>query len=69
LLNISRPNVKRFFDENNRTAFISVAVFLERNRLHARAPELEVVQDMNALAAGQMSEWNFGAWFKRAFPQ
>jgi death on curing protein len=57
-----------FIDGNKRTAFISTAVFLERNGLHIHAPELEVVQVMNALAAGQMSEQDFAESLKQAFP-
>jgi death-on-curing protein len=39
-----------FVDGNKRTAFISTAVFLERNGLIAHASELEIVQVMNCLA-------------------
>jgi death-on-curing protein len=58
-----------FIDGNKRTAFISAAVFLERNGLHANAPEFEVVRVMNALAAVTMDERDFAAWLEQAFPR
>jgi death-on-curing protein len=57
-----------FIDGNKRTAFISTAVFLEMNGFRVNAPEVQVVQTMNALAAGTMSEEEFAAWLEQTFP-
>lgn len=58
-----------FIDGNKRTAFLSTVVFLERNGLRVRASEIEVVQVMNSLAAGQMSEQDFAAWLEHVSPR
>jgi death-on-curing protein len=57
-----------FIDGNKRTAFISAAVFLERNGLSFEAPEPEVVRVMNAVAAGQISEQEFASWLRQSAP-
>ena len=58
-----------FVDGNKRTTFISTAVLLEMNGFRANAPEVQVVQTMNALAAGTVSEEEFAAWLERTFPK
>jgi death on curing protein len=57
-----------FMDGNKRTAFLATVVFLERNGLHIRASELQVVLVMNSLAAGQISEQDFALWLGQALP-
>jgi prophage maintenance system killer protein len=38
------------------------------NGFRVNAPDVQVVQTMNALAAGTMSEEEFAAWLKQTFP-
>ena len=57
-----------FVDGNKRTAFISTAVFLERNGLQIQALEIEVLQVMKDLASGRLSEQEFAAWLKQVAP-
>lgn len=53
-----------FSDGNKRTAFVAMATFLERNGLSLTAPEPAVVDTMLALAEGELSEEELGAWLQ-----
>ena len=53
-----------FIDGNKRIGFATAALFLELNGLHFTAPEVEVVINTLALAAGEMSEAAYAAWMK-----
>lgn len=54
-----------FVDGNKRTAFQVTAVFLEMNDRPLYVPEPEVVLIMRDLAAGRVSEIEFGEWLKQ----
>ena len=51
-----------FVDGNKRTAFVAAALFLAINGLELAAPEPEVVDVMNRLASGKLTEAAFAAW-------
>ena len=51
-----------FVDGNKRTAFVACAVFLRLNGRAIRAPEPAVVDMMNSLAAGKVTESAFADW-------
>jgi len=53
-----------FVDGNKRTAFVAAAVFLALNDVEIDAPEPEVVDVMNRLAAGKLSENAFADWLR-----
>ncbi|MFM6063004.1 MAG: type II toxin-antitoxin system death-on-curing family toxin [Microcystis panniformis] len=53
-----------FVDGNKRTAFVVMATFLQVNSIELIAPEAEVVATMLAVAAGEMSEEELGAWLQ-----
>jgi death-on-curing protein len=53
-----------FVDGNKRTAFVVMAAFLQVNGIELIAPEAEVVATMLAVAAGEMSEEQLGAWLQ-----
>lgn len=54
-----------FTDGNKRTGFILAAAFLELNGLEFIAPEVEVVIQTVALAAGEISEPDYAVWLGR----
>lgn len=51
-----------FLGGNKRTGFMMAAVFLEVNGQVVTATEESVVQNMQALAAGKLSEADYAAW-------
>ena len=51
-----------FVDGNKRTAFVAAAIFLAVNGVDLVAPEPEVVDVMNRLASGKLTEVAFAAW-------
>ena len=53
-----------FVDGNKRIGFATAVLFLELNGLRFTAPEVEVVLNTLALAAGEMSEAAYAAWMK-----
>lgn len=53
-----------FVDGNKRTAFVAAALFLRMNGLDLDAPEPEVVDVMNRLAAGKLTEDEFAEWVR-----
>jgi death on curing protein len=53
-----------FVDGNKRTAFVAAALFLAVNGLELTAPEPEVVDVMNRLAAGKLSEAALADWVR-----
>ncbi len=53
-----------FVDGNKRTGFIAVVVFLELNRYHFCASEVDAALQTFALAAGELSEATFAQWLK-----
>ena len=55
-----------FVDGNKRAGFLVAALFLEINGLSFTAPEEEVVLQTLALAAGQCTEAEYGAWLAAA---
>jgi len=54
-----------FVDGNKRVAFSVMYVFLEMNGYLLEAPEVEVVDVMLRLAAGEMEEKDLSAWLRR----
>lgn len=53
-----------FVDGNKRTAFTAAALFLALNGLELDAPEPEVVDVVNRLAAGKLTEARFAQWVR-----
>jgi death on curing protein len=53
-----------FVDGNKRTAFMAAYVFLGVNGHELEAPEPEVVDVMNRLASGKITEAAFAEWIK-----
>ena len=53
-----------FIDGNKHAGFIVAVVFLELNGFRFQATEAEAAVRTLALAAGGMSEADFGAWLK-----
>lgn len=53
-----------FNDGNKRTAFLAAAVFLDLNGLELQASEVEVVEVILALAAGDIGEEQLAAWLR-----
>ena len=53
-----------FSDGNKRTAFVSMATFLERNGFPLNAPEAEAVITMLAVAEGHMKEAELAKWLR-----
>jgi death-on-curing protein len=53
-----------FIDGNKRMGFAVATLFLELNNLYFFAPEVEVVLNTLALAAGEMSEAAYAEWMK-----
>lgn len=51
-----------FLDGNKRTAFAAACVFLEDNGTRLALAEVEVVERMVGLAAGDVSEAEFARW-------
>ena len=53
-----------FVDGNKRTGFMAGYVFLASNELQLTATELDVVQVVTLLAAGEVSDSEFAAWLR-----
>lgn len=53
-----------YADGNKRVAFLTMAVFLEINRLELEAEEADVVTTMVALAAGTLGEDELAEWIR-----
>ncbi len=53
-----------FVDGNKRAAFLCVGLFLALNGWRLRARQVEATLTMLAVAAGEMSEAEFGAWLR-----
>lgn len=53
-----------FVDGNKRAAFVTGAIFLERNGKRLAAPEAEATQAVLDLAASKMTEKEFAIWLK-----
>jgi len=56
-----------FIDGNKRIAFLACAVFLIDNGWEPTANEVDVVNIINALASGEMTENQFAQWLKNQF--
>jgi len=54
-----------FVDGNKRTAFMAGYVFLASNGLRFTATEVDVVQVVALLAAGEIDESEFAAWLRK----
>jgi len=55
-----------FTDGNKRTGFMAAAAFLELNGLTFKASEVEVVIQTLGLAAGEVSEAEYGQWLAKS---
>jgi death-on-curing protein len=55
-----------FTDGNKRTGFMAAAAFLELNGLAFQAPEVEVAVQTAGLAAGEISEAEYGRWLAKS---
>src|SRR5690242_3760744 len=53
-----------FVDGNKRAAFHSVGLFLSINRYELVADQLDAIQTMMSLAAGELSEGDFAVWIR-----
>ena len=53
-----------FVDGNKRSSFVAAALFLRMNDLDLDAPEPEVVDVMNRLASGKITEAAFADWVR-----
>jgi death on curing protein len=53
-----------YVDGNKRAAFTAAALFLAINDLELDAPEPEVVDVVNRLAAGKLTEASFADWIR-----
>jgi death on curing protein len=53
-----------FVDGNKRAAFVAFVSFLKVNGYNLRAPQPEAYRAMIALAAGQLTEEEFGGWIE-----
>jgi len=53
-----------FLDGNKRIGFAAAILFLELNGFRFAATEVDVVLRTLALAAGEMTEGDYGAWLK-----
>lgn len=51
-----------FIDGNKRTAFLAIGVFLSMNRYRLRASQLDAIEMMLALAAGERTEAQLAEW-------
>jgi death-on-curing protein len=54
-----------FVDGNKRTAFLALGLFLAINGKRLRAPQLDAIRTMLALAAGQLSEAELAEWIRQ----
>jgi death on curing protein len=55
-----------FVDGNKRTAFLALGLFLAINGKRLRAPQLDAIRTMLALAAGQLSETELAEWIHQS---
>ena len=56
----------RFVDGNKRTAFVTVAVFLELNGWELAASNEDVAKTIHRVASGDMSEEQVARWLRRS---
>jgi death-on-curing protein len=54
-----------FHDGNKRIAFLAVGLFLEINDRELVADQMDAIQTMLSLAAGQLTEDSFADWIRR----
>ena len=54
-----------FVDGNKRAAFHSVGLFLSINGYELVADQLDAIQTMMSLAAGELNEAQFAAWIRK----
>jgi death on curing protein len=54
-----------FIDGNKRAAFHSVGLFLSINGIELVADQLDAIQAMMNLAAGELSEEDFAVWIRK----
>jgi death-on-curing protein len=54
-----------FIDGNKRAALHSVGLFLSINKYEMVADQLDAIQTMLSLAAGELSEEDFAAWIRK----
>lgn len=53
-----------FVDGNKRIAWVVARLFLADNGLRLRFEKVDAIHAVEALAAGQLSEDEFAAWFR-----
>ena len=53
-----------FIDGNKRAALLSVGLFLSLNKFEMLADQLDAIQTMLSLAAGELSEEDFATWIR-----
>lgn len=58
-----------FVDGNKRTAFVTMATFLELNGYSLEAPEVEVVLTMERLATGEENQDSIALWLQEKSTQ
>ena len=54
-----------FVDGNKRVAFHAIGLFLAINRCEFRPAQVDAIQTLLALASGDLSEEELGAWIRR----
>jgi len=54
-----------FIDGNKRAAFLSIGIFLRINGYALKADQIDAIQTMMALAAGEISEQSLAAWIEK----
>ncbi|MBW7902828.1 MAG: type II toxin-antitoxin system death-on-curing family toxin [Rhodocyclaceae bacterium] len=53
-----------YVDGNKRTAFLAAGVFLRLNGWRLQVTQIDAIQTVLALAAGELSETDFAAWLR-----
>jgi death-on-curing protein len=54
-----------FVDGNKRAAFHAIGLFLAIDKCEFRAGQVESIQNLMALASGELNEEELGAWIRR----
>ena len=54
-----------FMDGNKRAAFLSIGLFLAINGYRLTAGQVDSIQTMRAVAAGELDEQGLAAWIKK----
>jgi death-on-curing protein len=54
-----------FVDGNKRAAFLSIGLFLAINGYRLTADQIDAIQTMQAVAAGELGEKGLAAWIKK----